>query len=164
MSNINKWIAGAVDSYSDAFNSADLASLASGSGVLSSISDIDNTSNLDLYAEVSFALAISSATPAAGDYAALYLAELNQDGSSYGDGTFTSGSQKAWAPAWQPCGSFPFQSGAGALTSLVGTFPLILLPRAKFRFLLYVKFGAITGLSSGTQTVKYRTANLQNNG
>jgi hypothetical protein len=164
MANRTAWTAGNGQglTWGAAFNSSDLASLASKSSVLSSVSDIANGTELDVYADVSLALAISSATPAAGDFIGLYLAALNQDGSTYGDGTFPSGTQKAWSPSWQPCGTVPLQTGASALTSLVGLVQGILIPPGSFRFLLYLGTSSIA-LSSGTQTVKYRTYNVNLN-
>ena len=84
------------------FNAADLNSLANGSSVLSSVSGITNGTSLDELFDVSIILAISSSTLVAGASLALWLYPLQSDGSTYGDGAFTAGTQAARTP-----GKFP---------------------------------------------------------
>lgn len=160
MANLAKWTT--PSSWTAAFNTADLASMAHGNSVMSSVADIANGTNLDVYLDVSMALAITSTTPTAGDFVAFYIAYLNQDGSTYGDGSFPSGTQKAWLPSWQNVAAIPLQTGAGALTSLVGMQTGIIIAPGSFRLVCALSTASIA-LSSGTQTVKYRTYEMNLN-
>jgi hypothetical protein len=157
--NRTEWTAGngVGTTWTAAINSADMTSLASAHAVMGT-PVIDNTTALDLYAIVSAKLAISSATPAAGDFVAIYLASLSEDGSTYGDGNLTSGTSVAWAPPWQPVCTFPLNNPAGAQTVLNGQCPPFLIPPGKWKFVIYLGTASIA-LSSGTQTVDYTTYN-----
>src|SRR5579872_5459863 len=91
-----KWIAGSGQglTWGDAFSTATLNSIASGNAILSDL-QIDNSTALDLFGDVSIALA--SAAFAAPNYVGVYLYPLNKDGTTYGDGRF--GSSAAGPPA-----------------------------------------------------------------
>lgn len=132
--------------------STEINSLVSGNAVLSA-TQIDNTTALDIFADVSISL--GSVTTAAGsDYLGLYLYPLNEDGTSYGDSQF--GSSAAGPP-----GSSYFvdaipvpASFTGVLTGLVSG---IILPPGKFKFVLFNSIGAT--LAASGNAVKYRTYN-----
>jgi hypothetical protein len=163
MTAVTGWEGGRLNSglgWTALFNSADLASLAHGDSVLSSVADITNGTSLDQFIDISMSLAIASATPTAGDYVGFFLAALNQDGSTYADGSFPSGTAKAWAPSWQAAATIVLQSGGGAITSLVGLAQGIVIPPGSFRFVCYLATSSIS-LSSGTQTVKFRSYNVR---
>src|SRR6267142_5618339 len=87
--------------WTTAINSADLASMANGSTVVSSVADIANQTNLDMFMDVSVRCAIASSTIVAGANLALWRFDLLDDGSTYGDGNFVPGTQKAATPACQ---------------------------------------------------------------
>lgn len=139
-------------------NSADLASMANGSSVLSSVSDITNQTALDLFMDVSVRCAIASSTVAAGANFALFLFPLLDDGSTYGDGQFSSGTQAAKTPAVYPIATIPLFAAASQ-TTLVGSALGLIIPPGSFRMAMQNNSGF--ALSAGTQTVKYRTY-LQN--
>jgi hypothetical protein len=150
-----KWIAGSGQglTYGTAINSSDLASLANGSSVLSSLADITNGTSLDIFADIS--INFPSITVAAPAYFGIYLYPLNQDGSTYGDNQLSSGSQAAKTPSQNYfVGSILVPTGAGAVN---GTLRGIILPPGSFRFVGFNQLGA--ALTSGTQTCKYRTYN-----
>lgn len=147
--------------WTTAINSADLASMAAGSTVLSSVADIANQTNLDIYADISVRLAIASTAITAGANAALWLYALLDDGTTYGDGNFVAGTQKAATPAFAPIAVIPFP--VATLTALVGFAQGIIIPPGSFRLALQNNTLPATALSAGTQTVKYRTYNLNLN-
>jgi hypothetical protein len=164
MANRTAWTAGNGEglTWGTALNGSDLVSLANGSTVLSSVADIANGTALDLYCDLSVRLTISSATPAAGSFLALYLAALLDDGATYGAGGLTSGSTIAYAPPFAPCGIIPLESSA-ATTLLAGFVQGILIPPGSFRFALYNNSGAALSATAGNNIVKYRTYNLNLN-
>ena len=141
-------------------NSSDLASMANGSSVLSSVADIANGTNLDQFMDISAICAIASSTIVAGSNLALWLYALQEDGSTYGDGQFTAGTQAAKTPTFAPIGTMPLVAAASQ-TTLVGFVQGIIIPPGSFRVAMQNNSGF--ALTSGTQTVKYRTYNQQLN-
>lgn len=156
------WTAGngAGLTWATAIDTADLASMATANTVLSSVADIANGTNLDMFMDVSASLVISSSTIAAGANLALFLYALNQDGSTYGDGQFTAGTPAAKTPALPPVGVIPLLAAASQ-TALLGMVSQIIIPPGAFRLALQNNSGFT--LTSGTQTVKYRTYNINLN-
>ena len=164
MANRTAWTAGngAGLTWTTAINGSDLASLASGSTVLSSVADIANATNLDMYAMVGVEMTVGSTTPAAGSYLALYLQILNEDGTTYGTGEMTSGSTITRAPAQGLVGTIGLETAA-ATTLFAGVIPKIELPPASFRFALYNASGVALSATAGNCVVKYQTYNLNLN-
>lgn len=146
-------------SWTTAINSADMASMSTANTVLSSASDIANATNLDQFIQISFSLAISSSTIAAGANLAFWLYGLNQDGTHYGDNQLVAGTAAAKTPTFAPCFVFPLIAAASQ-TALIGdslwSGP-ILIPPGSFRLAIQNNSGF--ALTSGTQTVKYQTFN-----
>lgn len=163
MANRVAWTAGNGVGYTwtTAINSADLASLAAGSTVLSSVADVTNQTSQDIYMDISVRLAIASTAITAGANFALWLFALLDDGTTYGDGNFVAGTQKAATPAFAPIAVVPFP--VATLTALVGFVQGIIIPPGSFRLAGQNNTVPTTALSSGTQVVKYRTYNLQLN-
>jgi hypothetical protein len=161
VANRTAWTAGNGEGFTwgTAINGSDLASLANGSTVLSSVADIANQAALDLYCDVSVRLTVTSATPSAGAAFGLYLAALLDDGATYGDGSLTSGATITRAPPYAPCGIIPLGSSV-ATTLLAGFVQGILIPPGSFRFALYNNSGAALSSTAGNCIVKYRTYNL----
>src|SRR5262245_60192722 len=114
MANRAAWIAGngVGFTWTTAINSADMASLANGSCVMSSVADIANQTALDIFMDVSVRCAIASSTIAAGANLALFLYALLDDGTTYGDGQLTSGTQTTKVPAFAPCAVIPLVAAA----------------------------------------------------
>ena len=140
-------------------NTADLATMPNGSTVLSSVADITNQTNLDMFMDISYALAIASNTIFAGANFAFWLYALNQDGTHYGDGQFTAGTQAALTPAFPPCATVGVPPVA-ATTNMYGYYQQITIPPGSFRVAMQNNCGFTF---SGTQTVKYRTYNINLN-
>ncbi len=164
MANKTAWVAGAGVGFSwtTAINTTDLASLANGSTVLSSVADIANQTNLDIYADVSVRMTVGSATPPAGATFGIYLFALLDDGSTYGDGFWTSGSTVTRAPPFSPVGIIPLESAVAA-TLLAGYVQGILIPPGSFRFGFYNNSGGQLSATAGNCICKYRTYNLNLN-
>ena len=165
MASQTAWVAGAGVGFTwtTAINGSDLASLASGSTVLSSVADIANQTNLDLYADVSVELTIGSATPTAGAFLGLYLVPLLAGGSNYGDGELTSGGTMARAYPFPPVATMPLETAAA--TTLLAGFALgIIIPPGSFRFALYNGSTITLSATAGNNVVQYRTYRLNLNG
>lgn len=141
-------------------NSADLVSMPNGSAVVSSVADIANGTNLDMFMDLSVSMLIASSTIAAGANLAFWLYLLNQDGTTYGDGQFTNGTQAAKTPTFAPCAILPLVAAA-AQTALIGNAAQIIIPPGSFRLALQNNSGFT--LTAATQAVKYRTYNLNLN-
>lgn len=158
MASRTAWVAGlgVGFTWTTLVNSADLASMANGSSVVSSVADIANQTNLDQFMDVSLRCAIASSTIVAGANFALWLYALLDDGSTYGDGQFTNGTAAAKTPTFAPVAIFPLVAAA-AQTTLVGFASGIIIPPGSFRAAIQNNSGF--ALTAGTQTVKYRTYN-----
>jgi hypothetical protein len=158
MANTTAWIGGngVGLTWSTLINSSDLASIANGSIVLSTVADIANGTALDQFMDISAICAISSSTIAVGANLAFFLYALNEDGSTYGDGQLTAGTQAAKTPATILLGTVNIPAVAST-TTLVGYIQGIIIPPGAFRVAMQNNSGF--ALTSGTQTVKYRTYN-----
>jgi hypothetical protein len=158
------WVAGAGTGFAwaTAINGSDLASLANGSTVLSSITAIANQSALDFYADFSVRMTVASATPPVGAFFGLYLAALLDDGSTYGDGSMAAGATITRAPPYAPVGTIPLESAAAA-TLLAGFIQGVLIPPGTFLPALYNGSGAALSGTAGNCIVKYRTYRLNLN-
>lgn len=146
-----KWIAGATAGWANAFSASTLNSITNGNAILSDLA-LDNSTNLDIFADFSFAA--GSITWAAPNYLGIYLYPLNKDGSTYGDGRF--GSSAAGPPTanyW--VGNIGFPTGAAASE---GILTRIILPPGGYKFVVYNQSGA-TLAGSSANTAQYRTYN-----
>lgn len=141
-------------------NSADMASMATANTVVSSVADIANGTNLDMFMDISASLVISSSTIVAGANLAFWIYDLNQDGTTYGDNQFTAGTAAAKTPTFAPCAVIPLIAAA-TQTALIGYVNQIVIPPGSFRLAIQNNSGF--SLTSGTQTVKYRTYNINLN-
>lgn len=140
-------------------NSADMASMTNAQTVVSSVADIANGTNLDMFMDISISLAISSSSVVAGANLAFWIYDLNQDGSTYGDGQFTNGTAASKTPAFAPIAAIALPTAT--LTTLLGYVNGIVIPPGSFRVAIQNNSGFT--LTSGAQTVKYRTYNLNLN-
>ncbi len=150
---VEKWIAGTTGSgltFASAFTGTTLNSLGSGNALLSDV-NIDNSSNLDMFCDLSLHLA--SAAFVAPNYVGVFLYPLDDDGSTYGDGRF--GSAAAGPPPtryWVD--NVPLVAATQAQNGMVRG---IIMPPGQFKFVLYNN-GGVAWASSGN-TAKYRTYN-----
>ena len=155
--------------WTTAINGADMASLASGSTVLSSVTDITNQTALDLFADISVRMTLASTTFQAGANVASWLAALLDDGSTYGDGSMTSGGTVTRNLPYGPIGLVTVQS-AVATTVVAGFVQGVLIPPGSFRLALGNNLvnnsgtGVALSATGGNNVVKYRTYVLNLNG
>lgn len=161
MASRTAWIAGngVGLTWTTAINTADMASMATANTVVSSVADIANGTNLDQFMDISAELAIASSTIVAGATLAFFIYAV-LDGGSYGDGQFTNGTAAAKTPTFPPCAIIPLVAAASQ-TTLVGFCQSIIIPPGPFRLAMQNNSGF--SLTSGTQTVKYRTYNINLN-
>lgn len=161
MTAITGWAGGRLNTglgWTTFFNSADLASCPNASSVLSSITAITNGTSLDMYIDVSVRLVIASSTVAAGANIGLWLYPLLDDGSTYGDGQFTAGTQAAKTPSPFAWATIPLYAAA-TQTNLIGYACRLVIPPGTF--LPCAQNNSGFTLTSGTQTIKYRSYNIR---
>lgn len=152
-------IAGAQSAYASLMTT-ELNTLVTGNAVLGS-TIITNGSSLDLSIELSFTTG-GSITPTGSPFVAVYLYPLNGDGSTYGDGRFSS-SAAGPPPANYYRGYCGVPAAAG---TQIGTFAIpgtsifqIPLPRGSFKPVFYNVTGV--SLSASGNILYYRTTNRQ---
>jgi hypothetical protein len=163
VANRTEWTAGngVGLTWTAAFGSSDLTSLPDSDFILSSASTIANGTNLDIWADFSVAVTISSNTPRAGAFIGVYLVPLLGDAATYGDGQFAAGTQKAAQPAYQPVGVIPLQ--AVAMTLMAGFVQGILIPPGTFNWGLYNYTNVAFSSTASNNKAYFRTYNLQLN-
>lgn len=147
-----KWIGGSGQglTFGDAFSTATLNSIASGNSILSDL-QIDNTTALDVYCDVSINLA-SAVFVGAGACVGISLYPLNKDASTYGDGRFGT---SAAGPAPYLVGTIPL---VAATQAQEGTLLGVVIPPGKFKF-VFTNNGGVALAGSGN-TCQYRTYNF----
>lgn len=149
-----KWIAGSgVGLTWTSIMTTDLNSLASGNALLQA-ADITNGSALDIFAD--FSLHLASAAFVAPNFMALFRYDLNDDGTTYGDGRFTSAAAMTSATAPTPywVGNFPLVAATQVQN---GTVRGVILPPGTTRVVLWNQGGV--NLAASANTLKYRTYN-----
>ena len=150
-----KWIAGSGVglTWTAAFTASTLNSIVNGNAIISDL-QIDNSTALDMFADVSFRG--GSVTTVAPNYIGIYFYPLLDDGSTYGDGRFGT-SAAGPPPATYYMGSIVFPVGTQAIT---GALRQIILPPGRGKFLVYNQAG-VTLVGSGGNSLLYRTYNRQ---
>lgn len=151
-----KWVVGTLTGYSTAVCSTELNTLPNGDALLCSTS-VNNATNGDLYGMLSITFG-SVTTFAGAPYVQAYIYTLNQDGSTYGDGTFTSAG--AGPPAAQyatNCVVPAPASGTQAFKGECGPFPL---PPLAFKIVLYSNLNSTGNAASSGNAVYLNTYNF----
>lgn len=100
------------------FTASDFNSLANGSFVLATTA-LTNQDDLDLLMEVSFSVEVGGTTTASS-FLSLYMMPLNQDGTTYGDGTPSGTAMPSPSYLWD---TVSVRSGVTSGNAVVGTFP-----------------------------------------
>jgi hypothetical protein len=164
MANRTAWTGGNLGpglGWISAFNTADLNALATGASVLSSVAAFANGTALDQFCDISLKCAIASSAVAAGANMGVWLAMLQNDGTTLGDGLLTAGTQAAaWTPAWPPIASVPLY--ASTRTSLIGGQTGVLLPPGSFALILQNGSGFALAASGNTVSIRTYNVNLNN--
>lgn len=148
-----KWIAGSGAGLTwTSLDTSGLNSIASGNAILSA-TQIDNSSALDLFADVEVVLAsLAAVSP---NFVGVYFYPLNSDNSTYGDGRFGS-SAAGPPPSSYWVGNIVM---VAATQAQQGTQRGIILPPGKGKFVLYNQMGV--AFAGSGNTLKYRTYNRQ---
>lgn len=125
-----------------------LNSLASGNAILTD-TDIVNGTSLDRLMDLSLQLGTSAYTNP-GNNLSFYIYALNDDGTRYGDGRFTSST--TGPPTYTPCASIPlFQANSTMCGEALG----IVIPPGTFRLVVMNNSG--TTIAATGNSLKYRT-------
>ena len=143
MAALASWAGGALASnsfnYVAAFNAADLNSLPATACVLSSLAPFDNTiSSPDQFMDISAVCTVASTAPISGSGLSFWLALLQGNGTTLGDGRLTAGSQvlsSVYSPPWAPLPFIPSQIGT-SITSVVGDSGLVTIRPKKFALIV----------------------------
>lgn len=156
MANTTRWVAGGGQglTYGSAgFTASDFNSLSAGNVVVAS-SAITNGTPLDLYADVSFSIVVGNTTTSTS-YFALYILSLNQDGTTYGDGTATGSTPPS---AGYQVSAIGVKSGVTSGNAVTGTFRGVVMPPGSFKFAMFNGLNVALN-SSAAAVVSYRTYN-----
>jgi hypothetical protein len=171
MANTTAWTGGTLNSglgWTTAISSSDMASLAGGKAVLSSGPVFTNGTGLDQLVDFSFIGAIASTTLTAGASMAIYLYMLLQDGATYGDNAFSGGTGSthtitATIIGQSPFAYLPMSISGGGVTVISGQAngaqQGLWIPPGSFLFGFANNLLPSTALSSGTQSLYFRTYN-----
>lgn len=160
MANIEKFVAGSgvgLTWTDPGFTLTDFNSLAVGSVVVCPTA-VTNGTALDITARFSAALTVGGTTVATS-YLELYILPLQQDGSTYGDGTATGTTIPVKAYSVGIC---PVKVGVTSGSAVVAYWGNIILPPGNFKFALANQ--AIALNAAAAAAVKYQTYNFNLNG
>lgn len=151
---VAKWTARST--WADLFNSVDLNALANGSGILSTAAAVDNTTNLNFYADVSIR-STSTMSPTAGGHFAIYLLPLLDDGTTYPNSTNTgtAGDQPPLQYLWT---TIALRTTAGSTQNHMAR--RLEIPNGIFKA-YFVNRSGVAMPSSNLFTVKYATYSEQ---
>ena len=166
MASRTSWVAGngqglSWSSRTTLFGTADLTSLADSKAVLSSATAINNGSSLDQYCDISIEVTVTSSTPRVGAYIGIWLAMLQQDGSTYGDGQLTAGTSATYLPPWAPLCAIPLTNAA--MTLMSGQANGLILPPGQFLLICYNYTNVTFSSTAANNVVSYRTYNVNLN-
>jgi hypothetical protein len=167
MANRTAWTSGngqGLSSWSSrttAFGTADLTSLADSKAVLSSGTAINNAANLDMYMDISAEITIGSSTPRAGAYIGIWLAMLQQDTSTYGDGNLVAGTAATYIPPWSPLAIIPISNTATTL--MAGQATGVVIPPQSFQLICYNFTNITFSATAGNNVVSFKTYNINLN-
>lgn len=154
MVNRTAWTGGNLFSglaFNPAFNAADIASMPNGNSVLSSITPFTNGTSLDQFMDISVVLTCASTAIAAGANLGIWLAILQEDGTTLGDGTLVAGTDAAVTPVWTPIAAIPLF--ASTRTTLIGSVTGILIPPRTFALILQNNAGPATAASGNACSI-----------
>lgn len=164
MTSRTAWTGGNLNSgltWTTLINSADFASLANGSTVLSTLTAVLNGTGLDQFMDVSLRASINTTTLAAGASCTLYLMYALDNGTTFGDGSIvTAGTTGAISPPPTvfPSATFNFRAVATTI-ALNGFAGGILIQPGSFIAALQNNSGTTLSSSTTASLCLYRTYN-----
>jgi hypothetical protein len=157
VTNVEKFFPGTTQGlvWGSAITSSQLDNLPSGSSILSNIAIANGgVTALDIFADVSVLLGSITPVSSSGALIGVGIYPLTQDGTTYGDGRFTS----------QAAGSFPVNYFVGYLglqpsgnNVQEGALTGIIMPPGTFKFIFYNASGAT--LAGAGNSAWFRTYN-----
>ncbi len=148
---VEKWIAGSGVGFTwTTLMSTELNSIASGNAILGGTA-VTNQTALDIFCD--FSLVLASLAAVAPNFVGIYLYPLNDDGSTYGDGSFGT-SAAGPPPSNYSVGAIVIDAATKAQT---GTLLRVVMPPGTWKPVLYNQCGV--ALASSANTLKYRTYN-----
>jgi hypothetical protein len=152
-----KWVAGATSSWTAACGT-EINSLAgtSTSNAVQCSTVIANGTNNDLYIKVSISLG-SITTGAGSPYIGIYIYPLNEDGTTYGDGLFTSTAVGPPAANYMGCSIPAPISTTGVVVGSCST----MIPPTNFKIVVYNNL--LINLAASANVVDFQTFNRQVN-
>lgn len=162
--NRTEWTAGNNNGYTwtAAFGAADMTSLANGSTVQSTAQSFTNQTAQDQFMDISGVWTVTSATPPAGAYVAIYLVGLNQDGTTSGTGETSSGTTITRALAQTPICVMQIET-ATATTKFAGNCYNVPIPPGTFNLAVFNGSGASFSSTNANSAVSYRSYNINLN-
>lgn len=158
---VERWTAGSGVglTWTEVIGGTQLNALANNSSALTFANVVTNGTALDIFADFSIAIK-AGGTTAAPNFIGVYLYPLNQDGTTYGDNTLTSGTQTAAitpsATYW--VGNIIVPTGITTGNFVYGELNRIILPPGSFLWVIQNQLGVATA-SDTTSSCKYRTYN-----
>lgn len=164
MANNTAWVGGNLNSglsWATLINSADLLGLVTGNSMLSNAISINNGTGLDQFMDISIQLTLAaSSAVAAGANITIWLALLQQDGTTYGDGILVAGTSATVTPPWSPTAVIPLYASTRA--NLAGQANGIIIPPGQFKAILQNNSGFNLHASTA-QACTFRSYNQQLN-
>jgi hypothetical protein len=135
--------------YQAAFSgSSSVLTLANGNSVMSDVT-FDNTGGLDQWIDVSAVCTIGTTPILAGACLPCWLAFLQADGTTYGDGIISTTPAAITPASLWPLGAVQFSATATGVTKVVGSVNGLLLPPRRFALVVQNLSGAnFTGTST----------------
>lgn len=143
-----------------AFNGSDLNSMISFDNVLSTVTPFANGTGLDQFMDVSVQCTIASSAIGAGFNIPIWIAMLQQDNTTLGDGLLTAGTPSVIQPAWFPIATIPLF--ASTRTTIVGGQTGILIPPGSFALILQNGTGFTFSSSGNACSIRTYNQNLNN--
>lgn len=155
LATVQKWTAGNYSSWTSVCTT-ELNSLPASDAVLCSTA-VQNQTNNDLYAH--FSVTFGSVTTFAGaPYVQLYLYPLNQDGSTYGDGSF--GSAAGGPPPAQYATQCVIPAPVSTTSAFKGECWNVPIPPLAFKVVLYNNLSNTGNAASSGNVVYIQTSNF----
>lgn len=163
MSNRTAWTGGNLftgTGWNAAFNGSDLNSIINLDSVLSSITPFGNNTSLDQFMDISVKCTIASSAVAAGATVAIWLAMLQLDGTTIGDGLLTAGTASTVVPAWAPLAVIPLF--VSTRTTIIGGQTGIMIPPGQFALIFQNNVGFTLASSGNSCSIRTYNQNLNN--
>lgn len=157
MTNLTAWAAGKLAAtYTSAFGS-EINSLPTGDAVLSSVT-FDNSSVGDQFMDISAVCALVAAETLSNAALSFWIAYLQADGVTYGDGRLTT-TPAAYTPLTDPIAAIQFVNGT-TITNIIGDLGPFMIRPTKFALIVQNNAGFALAAAAGSISIKTYVQNL----